>query len=222
MGKISCLCYDSSQENMNPAHFVDPAMSKAIERFVSRLSLPTGGRAQVLDCRFNTYVSPYFQSAEKTHQVIQLYHAQRGIRDHSDAICREGFNVTLFGNKGSGVYLANHSRYSWDWAFPGNPVLICNVIVDPEQIQRYRSEIYAPEWDSEYVIKDPRIIYPKYILHYKIEGCWTAEIRKQIGFVEQGHFGCSVCDHQVIGGIKGVRCDCPLMPVVDSRDLIEK
>lgn len=195
-------------------------MYQAIQRFSTRLNLPIGLKFQVLDCKLNTNLPAYFKSAEKTHRIMQLYHAQRG-QDFSDAICSKGFLFTQMGNKGSGVYLANHSRYSWNWA-PHNPALICDVIVDLDRIKRYRSEIYSPQWNSEYVIKDPELIYPKYILSYQIEGVRNKEILQQIGFVKHGQFGCFSCDHQVRGGITGVRCDCELTPVVDFQDLIEK
>ncbi len=120
------------------------------------------------------------------------------------------------------MYLANHSRYSWNWASPRNPVLICEVIADEERISRYRSEIFSPIWNSEYVVKDPELVYPRYILNYKIEGKIPRQIIDQIGYVKHGNFGCVPCDSEVISrNHKGIRCDCKLEPKIDSRDIIE-
>lgn len=150
--------------------------------------------------------------------IMQLYHAQRD-RDHSESICRSGFHCSLYGNKGVGVYLANHSRYAWNWASPRNPVLICDVIADDERISRYRSEIISPTWDSEYVVRAPELVYPRYILKYEIEGKVPFEILDRIGYVKNGKFGCVPCDTKVIWDWKGIRCDCELKPKIDPQDL---
>jgi hypothetical protein len=119
------------------------------------------------------------------------------------------------------VYLANHSRYAWNWSGTRNPVLICDVIADDERISRFRSEIYSPTWNSEYVISDPVLVYPRYILSYEIDGVITLEMHDQIGYVKNGKFGCVPCDSKVFGNLKGDRCDCKLDPTVDPLDVVE-
>lgn len=207
-------------------------MDRAIQRFVMRLSLPNGLLFRLIDCRendnntlfekFNSQKQAFENSRRNAHPVkmLQLYHGQRG-EDNSESICNIGFHLSYYGNKGVGVYLANHSRYAWNWAGTSNPVLICDVIADDGGISRFRSEIYSPTWNSEYVVSDPALVYPRYVLRYEIDGKISGVIRNQIGFVKHGEFGCVSCDSKCFGDLKGDRCDCQLVPTVDSRDVLE-
>lgn len=197
-------------------------MDQAIQRFVARLNLPDGFSFMLVDCRENEndVMLDKFNNKRRANKFLQLYHAQRD-SDHSGSICNTGFHCSYYGNKGVGVYLANHSRYAWNWASPKNPVLICEVIADEERISRYRSEIFSPTWDSEYVVNDPELVYPRYILKYKIEWKMPRQTLDQIGFVKHGEFGCVPCDSKLFGNRKGTRCDCELEPKIDPRDVVE-
>ena len=208
-------------------------MDKAIERFVKRLSLPEGFLFKMISCKenknainkFKSEISRFNKESKGSDnlasvKILQLYHAQR-TGDNSESICNEGF-YSFYGNKGRGVYLANHSRYSWNWAGTIDPVLICDVIADDSRISRYRSEIYSPKWDSEYVCH-PLVVFPKYVLKYEIQGKFTDEIARQIGYVKHGSFGCISCDSEVLNdNTKGIRCDCELVPKIDPRDVLEE
>jgi len=208
-------CADSIDENKQ--------MDQAIQRFVTLLNLPDGLSFTLIDCRENEnhIMLDKFNNRNRVNKILQLYHAQVD-SDNSESICNRGFHFSIYGNKGVGVYLANHSRYSWNWASPRNPVLICEVIAKKGRISRYRSEIFSPIWDSEYVVKDPELVYPRYILKYKIEGEISRQTIDQIGYVKHGEFGCVPCDSKVFGGnYKGTRCDCNLEPTIDPRDVVE-
>ena len=205
-------------------------MIRAIERFARRLSVP-----QSTACPFTFKVTRCIENVDDTldkrfgaardsgkHRILQLYHAVRQENDWH-GICREGFRMGSYGNKGPGVYFANHARYSWHWATTACPVLICDVIADPEFVKRFKSEIYSPTWDSEYVVSNPSLIYPKYILSYTVSGGDYRKFDKLAGYVKLGEFGCHSCD--TYGNprftLTGKRCDCEQYPLVDDRDVID-
>jgi len=140
----------------------------ALQRFTERLSLPVSWKLIVN--RFNTIQNMEKQSAAG-RPIIQLYHAINEL-GHSnkiiESIMQHGFRIGPACNKGYGVYLANHSRYSLNWACK-QPVLICDVIYEPSEVKRYRSELMSPHWDSEYVVTNPKLILPRYVLEYDIQ-----------------------------------------------------
>lgn len=199
---------------------------QAIQRFVTRLSLPDGFVFKLIHCHENANESlaQKFYAKIQTHKILQLYHAIRdGAKslkgmDVAESICNNGFRIGPAGNKGRGVYLANHSRYSWNWASMENPVLICDVIADSRLVTRHRSEILSPIMNSEYVVCDPELVFPRYVLEYKVEGEITDDILDRIGYVQHGKFGCTPCDSYE-GSWKGKRCDCKLDPMIDFRDV---
>lgn len=197
-------------------------MDQAIQRFVTRLNLPDGSSFTLVNCmeNKNDIMLNKFNSNTNANKILQLYHAQKDC-DNSESICNTGFRCSYYGNKGVGVYLANHSRYSWNWASSRNPVFICEVIANEERISRYRSEVISPIWNSEYVVKDPELVYPRYILKYEIEGEMPHQRLDQIGYVKHGEFGCVPCDSEFFGDRKGIRCDCKLEPKIDPRDVVE-
>jgi hypothetical protein len=202
----------------------DPPMQQALNRFERRLSLPEKWKFVVVHCEENN--NPKLKKKFREHKhtsVLELYHATRDI-DPSvvmHSIMTSGFRPGTKGNKGYGIYLANHSRYSFNWG-NGYHVLICHVINDPKLVERYRSEIYSPTWDSEYVVKDNTIIYPLYYLHYDViipnrhTGQWYNEIK--MGYVEHGTFGCAKCDIKDQHGDYR-RCDCKF-DTIDQRDIV--
>jgi len=216
-------------------------MDRAIQRFIMRLSLPDSLSIRLIDCRENNNdtMLDKFNSQKRAYKVsqlyntlkasnnadpikiLQLYHGQSD-SDNSESICNTGFHHSCYGNKGVGVYLANHSRYAWNWAGTRNPVIVCDVIADDRRVSRFRSEIYSPTWNSEYVVNDPVLVYPRYILRYEIDGSMPREIPGQIGYVEHGKFGCVPCDSKVFASWKGSRCDCKLVPMVDPQDVVEE
>lgn len=210
--------FSTSSESMDKKK----SMDLAVQRFIERLSLPDGLSFKLVDCseNANDAMRDEFSRQKGVYEVLQLYHAQTG-RDNSESICNTGFRYSYYGNKGIGVYLANHSRYSWNWAGSSLPVLICDVIADDKRISRYRSEVYSPTWNSEYVVADSKLIYPRYILRYEIMGEMSREVVDQAGYVRHGEFGCVSCDSIVFGDRRGIRCDCKLCPTIDLRDVVE-
>ena len=138
--------------------------------------------------------------------------------DIANSIEKNGFWISLYGNKGPGVYFANHSRYSLTWGLRN--VMICDVIADPRYVKRYKSEIISGSkqgMDSEYVVTDPSIIKPKYYIEYKYNKNVVIDIIKYHNdniFVPHGQFGCSKCD------LIKTRCDCEQVPVIDQNDIL--
>lgn len=62
-------------------------------------------------------------------------------------------NKDNLGNKCNSIYFEYHSRNSMCWKRCENPIIICDVISDEKYVKKYRSEIYSPIWNSEYVVK---------------------------------------------------------------------
>lgn len=182
-------------------------------RFITRCSLPSSWTLainQTIELKHNP---------EDVKNCLEMYHVSRGISPQEDieSIVQNGFNIGD-GNKGQGVYFADHSRYAINWA-RSSPVLVCMVMKDTVKVRRYRTEIYSPiPHASEYVVTDTNMIIPVAILFYTIHtpDCTDIAHRKKIsdplkciGYVPHGHFGCAACDK-----LK-TRCDCQL-PLISS------
>ena len=186
-------------------------MQAAINRFKARLNLPSNFTFKSRRC-FEVHCISLLNRSP----TLELYHAIRSLEPDKTvkAICRNGFKPSLRGNKGQGIYVANHSRYSAFWAGPRNPVIICHITIDERYIRRYKSEIRSPNWDSEFVIKDPHLIYPKYVLEYDLENIDPTFDYKTVGYVDHGEFNCLKCDS------KKIRCDCQQFPTILDDDII--
>jgi hypothetical protein len=194
-------------------------MQTYIDRFITRMHIP-------LHLQQNLYFEIIFLKKLQAvpnfipnNKSIQLYHSiiphyNTSIFDIVNSIEQNGFYPSLFrGNKGRGIYFANHSRYSLLWAKQN--VLICDIIADEQYINRYKSEIMSGSdiTNSEYVISNSSIIYPKYFLQYKINNKIKLQL-PDFGFVPHGNFGCNICDKLV------KRCDCKQYPIIDKNDYI--
>lgn len=192
-----------------------------IKRFINRLSLPNNYNCQVLSLyeNNNQHLRNQFSQKIKEHGLLELYHSSRGDQfGASKSILEQGFKIRHGdGNKGNGVYLANHSRYAWLWGGPY--VIVSDVIAQSSSIQRFKSEIASGSnlHDSEYLIKDPTLIYPKSIIEFKVttkSDTNAIDLYDFPRFVEYGQFGCSLCDP------KKIRCDCQQYPTIDGNDLL--
>jgi|SRR3989338_3409519 len=194
-----------------------------INRFIERLRLPknfTFIAKNLVENKneklYNQYTNNLFEN-----KTLELYHTVRSSpidRDINpyDSIMHNGFYISPnINNKGRGVYMANHGRYSWLWGSCGKnrKAIICNVIADPDLVERYKSEIYSEIYDSEYLIKDTKIIYPKYFLEYEILG--DESLSNIQGFVKSGKYNCKKCDKI------SIRCDCKQYPIFDEKDFIQ-
>jgi hypothetical protein len=76
--------------------------------------------------------------------------------------------------------------------------------------------------DSEYVVEDATLVYPRYVINYQVDGNLSHEMwnRLSLGYVKHGQFGCAQCDSQVFGSYQGNRCDCEQEPMIDPQDVI--
>lgn len=210
-------------------------MSDIIQRFIKRLSLyeyiQNKPSIKIIDYLENNNLYNYgkdtmLQTKELSNKwdvpdrrdiILQLYHVSREPKNYL-SIMQNGFYINSnLKNKGDGVYLSNHGRYSAFWGNSGQPryVLICNVLYNSNNIKRYRSEIYSPKYNSEYVIKDTKLIYPIGLLIYNLT--FNYRIKSRI-FVEHGKFGCKKCDVKNKYGYYK-RCDCELTGI-DPEDII--
>jgi len=209
---------------------------KIVDRFIKRMHL-SEHQYRNLDFKIKTFRE--FKSNNnfnpKGEKCIQLYHSIRSplkneVTEIVDSIEKNGFQESIYGNKGPGVYFANHSRYSILWG-GGNNAVICDVVAANNSIHavnRYRSEIISGSTvsNSEYVITDTSIICPRYFIEYEINKKICREICEKnnwSGFVEHGKMGrpkvtlcqegCENCDRL------GTRCDCKQIPAIDCNDL---
>ncbi len=187
----------------------------SLNRFISRMSLNESNKFIIKSIRYMP-PSKNFIKLKENKPVLELYHKTRETDYNGNwdfnSIIKNGFMLSRHGNKGYGVYMANHGRYSYSWGgydiLGNNNVIICEVIYDPQDVFRYRSELVSPNFNSEYRITNPDLIYPKYFIEYNVEGKKTS-----YGWVDHGNFGCPKCD------INKTRCDCPL-DGYDEFDLV--
>jgi hypothetical protein len=191
---------------------------KAVDRFITRLHLPADVKVNIQSIR-ELNCKP-----TKSHSMIELYHSPRctqfGVEldDVITSIETNGFVIhNTTANKGKGIYFANHSRYAWLWG--GSTVMICHVLDNPSHIKRYRSEVESgsTSCNSEYVVNNPDIIYPQYLLKYSIDRSVISSVIKSDSiYVKHGFFGCIACDKLQ------KRCDCPLHPTIHPNDIIRE
>lgn len=172
----------------------------AAARFIKKCSLPPEWKITIINVV--THQAP-------REEGIEVYHVSRGFSPEKDiaSIVKNGFNEgSPWGNKGQGVYFADHGRYAINWA-RSSPVLVCQIPLDPSKVQRYRSEIYSPDMtiSSEYVVTDRKCIIPLATITYTIE-CPDPSSQfghsQFVGYVPHGFVGCNECDKLEI------RCDC--------------
>jgi hypothetical protein len=145
-----------------------------------------------------------WKSKAEGKRVLSLYHATDKLSNYQ-SIMKHGFYIGSACNKGYGVYLANHGRYSSFWA-GGKYVLHCDVIYDKEKVKRYRSEVECSLYDSEYVVTDPSLIFPRYLINYKLD-IHRDYVKEHRLYVKHGEFGCEKCDPVNEYGYSR-RCDC--------------
>ena len=197
-----------------------------INKFIQRLNLPknfTFITKNFFEIKNEQLYNKYSNNM-RGNKTLELYHTVRAGFDEDEDVNKiynniidNGFfiNYSNFNNKEMGIYMANHGRYSWLWGScsKNRRVIICHVAADSDLVQRYKSEIYSEVHDSEYVIKDPKIVYPKYILEYEIISHNKNSLNIQ-AFVKHGNFNCQKCDKKV------KRCDCLQYPIFDEKDFI--
>lgn len=207
-------------------------MQLAINRFITRLSLPPmlDISCTINSCIENNNPSLYnkfmnLKNTTSSYSILELYHTTRSFEYDTiyNDICKNGFShMGYFGNKGSGIYLSNHSRYVTFWG-NGRKALICHVFVDhnKKDVKRFLSEMKSgnPLYNHEYLVTDNvhDLIYPKYIIDFEIKHdipYHTIADFEQFGYVEHGLFGCDKCDKDII------RCDCEQLPSVLETDCI--
>jgi len=193
-----------------------------VNRFITRLGLhefakPTINIKEVIT-NSNQIMLNSWTNMAMDKPILQLYHATRCITTNK-SIMENGFIIGSACNKGRGVYLANHSRYSAFWAGCNNGVLVCDVIYDYDHVKRYKSEIKSPIFNSEYVVTNPRLIYPRYLINYDLHITWpNTQEQFPAGWVDHGKFGCPRCDSNDNFYHMPCRCDCP-HDSYDSNDL---
>lgn len=189
-----------------------------VKRFVERMNLPSALRFQLKDAKTNMIGFQEFEARREGRPVLELYHAVRN-PDDVGSILQHGFIVSGRGNKGHGVYLSNHGRYAAFCMGSDKPVIVCHVISDETKIQRYRSEIESEKpYDSEYVVSDANLVYPKHVIMYDLEMVDRRGVKEYFrknpsAFVRWGSSGCPHCDHVP------KRCDCPQFPIVQKSDI---
>jgi len=192
-------------------------MQRSIIRFIERCTLPSHLHMEIVLCRKNSNqkLIEIFVNKINNQPILELYHStdRMDVESRFNSIEKHGIRFGHACNKGYGVYTANHGRYSTNWSC-GN-VIICHVLAN-EKTKRYKSEIFAPIWNSEYVTSEDSMILPLYFIKFNIIGDRTHKVEP--GFVKHGKFGCSKCDVKNEYGIYN-RCDCPY-DSYDARDVV--
>lgn len=219
--------YFITYQNSNQRQYSNIAnsYSSVVARFEERLYLPSTMKFKLIDIEENNnpeLKEKFLSQITGTSQILELYHVCRNDAEaNTKSILQKGFypSYNPYNNKGTGTYFANHGRYSLTWAGQHAPVLVCHVIYNKNDklVERYKSEIYSPgSASSEYVVKNPLIIYPAYVLRYQIEGGFDRS--HNFGYVKHGGFGCFKCDTKnEYGNFK--RCDCKY-DEIDQSDII--
>ena len=189
-----------------------------MHRFISRLNLPDDAEFKLISYYEQPGFSGNSNCYNNNYPILELYHTVRNYDYNNifEKIKKNGFTCGMYGNKGAGVYMANHGRYSYDWGYNDDGirnVIISDVLyMDAGSVRncfRYRSEIKSNNFNSEYKITDTKTIYPKCFITYRVDN----HQHNMEPYVEHGQFGCDKCDMII------KRCDC-LLEGYDEFDLI--
>jgi hypothetical protein len=194
-----------------------------ISRFSHRLKLSSNLTFNTKSVKYNTSDYASWFTKYNHHPILELYHspARSEVKDPVDNIFQNGFNISGRGNKGPGVYFASHSRYCACWGGTLAPAIICHVAGVDGSVKRFRSEMYSPEWSYEYTVGDPSLIFPICAVWYEINGSNKDFRSWRTSYTPHGSTGCIKCDSTLVfGDDKGIRCDCPLLPVCHPDDLV--
>lgn len=105
----------------------------------------------------------------------------------------------------------NHSRYSI-WAGTPLHVIVCYVIADDNFVKRYKSELKSKPWNSEFIVTNPDIIYPKYLFNFRLNILDQNKNWADFGYAKN-ELNCHNPDCK-----KKWRCDCPQFPLVLKED----
>jgi hypothetical protein len=170
------------------------------KRFQEKLFLPVGCTFSLQRVLVNLNSPPKWVENDS----IELYHSTRNEDSYSVfvSICTKGFRVGPACNKGYGVYLANHGRYSLFWGnrnFDGSRhIMVCRIKVG--HLHQFWSEIISSNetFCHEFVVPNPEYVWVSHYIEYNVI------IPKSIDipiFVEHGNFNCTTCT---------TRCDCEL------------
>jgi hypothetical protein len=166
-------------------------------RFRDRLFLPNNCAFQLKEVHFNLLPIPEWVK----HNSVELYHATRSDPKNAfHSICKNGFQIGLGNNKGFGVYVADHGRYSLFWGSTTEEnyhhvmAFRCKV----SALHQFRSEIESGsrEFNSEFVIRDPLDIWASHFISYTIDN------PEAIRFPVFVNIDCLKCVR--------TRCDCEL------------
>ena len=188
-----------------------------LARFQNRLSLPNHMRVKVInltDNRGSEVLRRSFNANIQGKHIIELYHSSRFGLTATNMIAKDGFRMGD-GNKGPGVYLSNHSRYSI-WA--GRPLhtVVCDVITDEPFVHRFKSELRSPRpWNSDFLVTKPELIFPKYIIYFDlVMEDFDKVLWKEFSFVGKDDWHCNNKECRIRR-----RCDCPQHPLVLLDDV---
>ena len=179
------------------------------------MTLTSDHRPKQLPSHFNVNILKVTPLSRNrfTGKCLELYHGPRvdfpsDMDKTINSIKNNGFYMNQYGtNKGRGVYLSSSARYQYAWLGYGNPIMICDVLYTEDKsnkVKRFRSEV-PPGY--EYVVSDPKLIIPKYLVKYKVDGPFKELlINGNTIYTPHGQFGCKVFDPETR------RCDCELEP----------
>lgn len=186
---------------------------RAIKKFEQRLQLPNNLKFNLISLKKNSTV------LDQKDSFIELYHSVRYDTERekiNEKIMKNGFIPSISGNKGPGIYLADHSRYSiWAGGCPYSSI-ICHVKIDQSKIKRYKSEIKSNIWNSEFVVSDPKIIYPRYLVHFDLIHISNEPINPYLfGYTHRNDYQ---CDNREC--LSKWRCDCEIFPTINKENIV--
>ncbi|XWV24726.1 putative ORFan [Tupanvirus deep ocean] len=195
-------------------------MLPSIIKFTDRISLPKNTTFKLKSAQINENgnLLNKFNKHRNGKQILELYHSSKFGTTAVNFILKDGFKLSFGGNKGNGIYLADHGRYSV-WAGYPYHVIICHVIADQKYVKRFKSEIKSEPWNSEFLVTNPDLIYPRYVINYELESnkntndksVWT-----WLRYVNKNEWNCKN-EKCVIRQ----RCDCEQHPLILKDNIVD-
>ena len=171
----------------------------------------------------------------KNKPIMELYYSDRKGPVVLHDIMSYGFKIiNWYGdNRTMGIELANSPRSSiWartaattaisdrhESSIHSHYAIICHVIADEFYVKRYESEISSRQFNSVFVVANPKLIYPKYLVNFDIEESPNAKLDDKwtdFAYVKKEQLNCNnrICAGQCY-------CVCEQQPLVLEEDVVD-
>ncbi len=112
-------------------------------------------------------ISKFYRNRDKLNKpILELYYSSAKSLSDLTEIMKNGFKITNWYDDYNKIgILLHNSPKSIIHNYCSSSVLVCHVIADDSNIKRFITEF----GHSDYLVTNPDLIYPRYLLDFEIE-----------------------------------------------------